>query len=64
MKTSTLNPAVSHAPTESHLPSEIYVERACPGILNRRDMTALFIVILFFITNVSSAVAGGAAGLG
>ena len=40
------------------------MERACPGILNRRDMTALFIVILFFITNVSSAVAGGAAGLG
>lgn len=64
MNTSTLNPEVSHAPTEPHLPSEVYVERACPGILTRRDMTALFIVILFFITNVANAVAGGAAGLG
>lgn len=46
------------------LPSETYVERACPGVLTRRDMTALFIIVLFFITNVPSAVAGGAAGLG
>ncbi|MEO9031073.1 MAG: APC family permease [Ktedonobacteraceae bacterium] len=54
---------VSQMVAEPPLPSERYVERACPGILNRRDMTALFIVILFFMTNVPSAVAGGPAGL-
>jgi glutamate:GABA antiporter len=57
------NPRASHVAVDSPLRSEEYVEKACPRILNRRDMTALFIVILFFITNVASAVAGGPAGL-
>lgn len=52
------------APIDANLPSEMYVEMTSPGILNRRDMTALFIIILFFITNVANAVAGGPAGLG
>lgn len=64
MKAIGTNPGASQLTTEPALPSEEYIERACPGILNRRDMTALFIIILFFITNVASAVAGGAAGLG
>ena len=45
------------------LESERYVPRAMPNILGWWDMTALFIIILFFITNVPTAVAGGAAGL-
>jgi glutamate:GABA antiporter len=45
------------------LPSEMYVQMAFPGILTRLDLIALYVVIIFFITNVSSAVAGGPAGL-
>ena len=45
------------------LESERYVPRAMPNILGSWDMTALFIIILFFVTNVPTAVAGGAAGL-
>src|SRR5215469_1572863 len=45
------------------LDSEDYAAKALPPVLGTWDMTALFIVILFFITNVPTAVAGGAAGL-
>lgn len=45
------------------LPSESYVERALPRIHTTRDLMVLFVVILFFITNVGTAAAGGAAGL-
>jgi glutamate:GABA antiporter len=45
------------------LPSESYVERALPPIHTTLDLTILFVVILFFITNDSTAVAGGPAGL-
>src|SRR5258708_16665042 len=45
------------------LPSEDYIGQAMPSLLRTWDMTALFIIILFFITNVPTAVAGGAAGL-
>src|SRR6266566_3475705 len=45
------------------LASESYVERALPGVLSTRDMTLLFIIILFFITNVGNAAAGGPAGI-
>jgi len=45
------------------LASESYVERALPGILSIRDLTFLFVIIVFFITNVGNAVAGGPAGL-
>jgi len=48
---------------KSSLKSEDYVVKALPPVLKLRDLTAMFIVILFFITNVSSAVAGGPAGL-
>jgi amino acid transporter len=34
-----------------------------PGILTTRDLTFLFVLILFFITNDSNAVAGGPAGM-
>lgn len=64
LKVTSTNPGVSQASAAPSLPSEEYIEKACPGVLKRRDMTALFVVILFFITNVANAVAGGAAGLG
>lgn len=50
-------------PPENALASESYVERALPAILTTWDLTALFVIILFFITNDSNAVAGGPAGL-
>ncbi len=54
----------SNARSSDHLlPSEHYIEQALPRILTLRDLTALFVVILFFITNISNAVAGGPAGL-
>ncbi|GCE31683.1 amino acid permease [Dictyobacter alpinus] len=45
------------------LPSETYVEKTMPQILSKRDMLFTFVVIIFFITNVPNAVAGGAAGI-
>jgi len=50
-------------PKDRALDSESYVERALPGILTTRDLTFLFVVILYFITNDSNAVAGGPAGM-
>jgi glutamate:GABA antiporter len=50
-------------PAQGALESETYVERALPGTLSTRDLTFLFIIILFFITNVGNAAAGGPAGL-
>ena len=45
------------------LASEDYVLKALPPILTTRDLIALFVIILFFITNVPNAVAGGTAGI-
>src|SRR6266568_3332572 len=50
-------------PSTSPLASEDYVLRALPPILTTRDLIALFVIILFFITNVPNAVAGGTAGM-
>ncbi len=58
-----LSPQVNARPADRALPSEAYVERALPGILTTRDLTFLFVIVLFFITNDSNAVAGGPAGL-
>jgi amino acid transporter len=43
------------------LPSEEYTAKAMPQILGTLDMTAIFLIIIFFITNATTAVAGGAA---
>jgi glutamate:GABA antiporter len=43
------------------LASEEYVVKAMPPILGTLDMTATFLIIIFFITNATTAVAGGAA---
>jgi len=50
-------------PSTSPLASEDYVLRALSPILTTRDLIALFVIILFFITNVPNAVAGGTAGM-
>src|SRR5215472_10502541 len=50
-------------PSTSPLASEDYVLRALPPTLTTRDLIALFVIILFFITNVPNAVAGGPAGM-
>ncbi len=45
------------------LPSTSYSVRALPQIHSTWDLTFLFVIILFFITNDGTAVAGGPAGL-
>src|SRR6266699_455522 len=60
---SDLRGAQDVRPATGALESESYVERALPGTLSTRDLTFLFIIILFFITNVGNAAAGGPAGL-
>src|SRR5712691_3171829 len=55
--------ATPYLPATSPLASENYVVKALPPILTTRDLIALFVIILFFITNVPSAVAGGTAGI-
>ena len=47
---------------ESPLPSEEYVVKAMPSILNTLDMTALYLVAIFFIVNAVSAASAGPAG--
>ena len=55
--------ATGDSSRDGTLLSEEYTVKALPGILNARDLTALFVLLLFFVTNVPNAVAGGAAGL-
>jgi amino acid transporter len=45
------------------LASESYVEKAMPQVLSTRDLIFLFVLVLFFITNIGNAAAGGPAGL-
>lgn len=47
---------------ESPLPSEEYVAKAMPALLNTLDMTALYLVSIFFIVNSVSAATAGPAG--
>jgi len=47
--------------TADPLPSEEYVENAMPSILGSFDMTVVYVMIIFFITNATTAIAGGAA---
>ena len=50
-------------PTDSApLLSEGYVVRAMPAMLGSFDMTAIYIMIVFFITNAPTVVGGGPAG--
>src|SRR5260370_11674571 len=42
------------------LPSEVYTVQTMPPIAGSIDLTATFVLIIFFITNVASAIQGGA----
>jgi len=46
--------------TRQELPSEEYVVKTMPPIAGTLDLTATFVLIIFFITNVTSAIQGGA----
>ncbi|HLI09532.1 MAG TPA: APC family permease [Ktedonobacteraceae bacterium] len=57
-------PSVSVSEAESRrdvLLSEEYVVQAMPAILGTFDMTSTYLLIIFFITNATVAVSGGAA---
>src|SRR5947209_10374543 len=43
------------------LASEAYVAKTMPPLLGTLDMTSTYLMIIFFITNATTAVAGGAA---
>lgn len=45
-----------------HLPSEGYVVKALPGILGSIDMTAIYLMVIFFISNTPTFVGAGPAG--
>lgn len=45
----------------SSLPSEGYVVRAMPGILSSIDMTAIYVMVIFFISNTPSFASAGPA---
>jgi len=47
--------------TPAPLASESYIVKTMPPLLGTWDMTATYLMIIFFITNVTTAVAGGAA---
>lgn len=47
--------------TRGWLASEEYTVKAMPAVLNTFDMTAIYLTIIFFITNVTTAISGGAA---
>src|SRR5260221_2814301 len=49
--------------SEVSLPSEDYIEKAFPRVHTTWDLTCLFFIILFFITNDGTAAAGAPAGL-
>ncbi|MDQ6660445.1 MAG: APC family permease, partial [Chloroflexota bacterium] len=48
------------AKLEQPLPSEGYITRAMPSVLGTVDMTAIYLVAIFFIVNAATAASGGA----
>jgi len=58
-----VSPQVESAATGTELRSESYVEHAMPQVLRTSDLIFLFVIILFFITNIGNAAAGGPAGI-
>ena len=60
-RTSKVNSEGGEEGRQSRLASEGYPLKAMPAILSTFDMTAIYLTIIFFITNVTTAVSGGAA---
>ncbi|HLI06210.1 MAG TPA: hypothetical protein VKV40_06565 [Ktedonobacteraceae bacterium] len=63
----TITTEIGKVPENDHsnrsLPSEDYVSPALPHVLGTFDMTTAFIMAVFWISNVTTIVTGGAAGL-
>ncbi len=57
---STLKMERGYSPSSSPLASEEYVEKVMPPLLRTRDLTAIFLVAIFWITNAATAASGGA----
>lgn len=55
-------PLTAEHPQQRTLLSETYVPRVMPPILGTLDMTALFVLAVFWISNITGVVTGGAAG--
>ena len=56
----TTHPSVS-SPIHHGLPSEAYVPATMPHLLGTGDLTSLFLLNVFWVTNVTPVVAGGTA---
>src|SRR6266567_605141 len=52
--------AMQKITTQDALPSEEYVVKTMPPVAGTFDLAATFVLIIFFITNVPSAIQGGA----
>lgn len=59
----TQDQPVSTASKPDILPSETYVPKAMPAVLGTLDMTAIYVVALFFIPNVALTALGGTVSL-
>lgn len=63
MITTNISPQEGYPEEESRissLPSEDYVPRVLPPVLRTRDMIAIFVVTVVFISNAATAASGGA----
>jgi glutamate:GABA antiporter len=60
MITSSAGEQASLAPGQA-LPSEEYTVRAMPNVLGKLNMTAIYLIAVFFIVNAVTAASGGAA---
>ncbi len=58
-KVQQLPQQLGEAPRNATLKSADYVVKAMPSILGGYDMTAIYLMIIFFITNVPTAASGG-----
>src|SRR2546430_16427903 len=54
-------PQLNDPPRNTALKSAEYTVKAMPSILGGYDMTAIYLMIIFFITNVPTAASGGPA---
>src|SRR5713226_903861 len=63
--TETLRPGEAKRGSQTlgrRLPSETYVPKTMPPLLGTLDMTTLFLLNVFWVTNVTPIAAGGPAG--
>ncbi|GHO59220.1 hypothetical protein KSB_76950 [Ktedonobacter robiniae] len=53
-------PPISTQPHDALLPSERYVQQTMPAVFGSLDMTSLFLLNVFWVTNITPLAAGGA----